>query len=63
MYQLDFDELTSFMQHKCASSVTMNETHESTLKSPKYLLKIQGNQIKALEELLADRYKVPRKYI
>ena len=44
IYQLDFDELTSYMQNKCASSVTIGEIEfQSTLKCPKYMIKIQGN--------------------
>ena len=43
MYQLNYDELTSYMQHKCASSVAMSEIdHVSTLKNPVHILKVQG---------------------
>lgn len=52
------------MQHKCASSVSINEIeHLSTPKNPKFLVKIQGNQNKMLEDILVDRYAIPRKYI
>lgn len=64
VYQLDFDELTSYMQHKCASSVAMNEIeHVSTLKNPAYILKVQGSQIKALEDMFTEKYKILKKYI
>jgi translation initiation factor 1 (eIF-1/SUI1) len=44
LYHIDYDEFCSFLQHKCASSVSMNEIeHLSTVKSPKYLIKIQGS--------------------
>ena len=44
IYMVDFDELTSFLQHKCASSVSINEIEfVSTAKNPKYIIKIQGN--------------------
>ncbi len=61
---IDFGELSSYLQNKCASSVSINEIEgKSTLKNPKNLVKVQGQQIKAIEDILVERYKIPKKYI
>ena len=44
IYQLDFDELTFYIQHKFFGSVIIDEIEfQRTLKCPKYMIKIQGN--------------------
>ena len=64
MYQIDYDELTTYLQHKCASSVTIGEIeHLSTVKCQKFMIKVQGSQTKLIEEILTERYMVPKKYI
>ena len=64
MYMIEFGELGSYLQNKCASSVSINEIEgQSTIKNPKHLVKVQGQQIKAIEDILVERYKIPKKYI
>mmetsp|Transcript_15122 Transcript_15122/g.25649 ORF Transcript_15122/g.25649 Transcript_15122/m.25649 type:complete len:118 (-) Transcript_15122:116-469(-) len=63
LFMIDLDELSTYLQHKCASSVTMNEIEfVSTPKNPKFIIKIQGAQIKLIEEILSEKFKVPKKY-
>jgi len=41
LYKIDYDEISTYLQHKCASSVSVNEIeHLSTPKNPKFLIKI-----------------------
>lgn len=34
-----------------------------SLKNQKFSIQVQGNQVKQLEDILVERYKVPKKYI
>lgn len=64
MYLIDLSAMSTYMQHKCASSVSVkNLEHLSTPKNPKHIFEIQGNQIKAMEDILTEKYQVPKKYI
>ena len=64
MYMIDYAEMSSYLQHKCASSVSVKKLeHLSTPKNAKHSVEIQGNQTRALEDILCDRYQVPKKYI
>ena len=62
MWQIDLAEFQSFVQNKCAGAVSISE-NLGTVKQPKYSIQLQGAHIKALEDILVDRYKIPRKYI
>lgn len=46
LYMIEFDEFTSHLQHRCASSVSMTEHHLHTEKNPKYSVMVQGAQTK-----------------
>ena len=64
LYLIDLPTLATYLQHKCASSVSIKKLeHLSTPKSAKHMVEIQGNQIKAMEDILTEKYKVPKKYI
>lgn len=64
LYMIDFSEMSSYLQHKCASSVSIKPDEiRSTPKNPRFIVEVQGNQIKALEDILTLKYKVPKKYI
>ena len=64
MYLVDLSSLSTYLQHKCASSVSVKKLEfESTPKNPKHAVEVQGNQIKALDDILTDKYKIPKKYI
>ena len=64
LYLIDFDELCSYLQHKCASSVAIAEIeHLSTAKNQKFVIKIQGSQCSLIKEILMEKYAVPQKYI
>jgi hypothetical protein len=44
--------------------VAINEIeHLSTAKNPKHVIKIQGAQTALIEEILSERYAIPKKYI
>ena len=62
LWQIDLDEFCSYTQHKCACSVSKADL-EVNVKNPKYAIQVQGAQIKAMEEILGGRYKVPKKYM
>jgi translation initiation factor 2D len=63
LFLIDYDEFTQHLRVKCASSVSLSEDKDHTLKCPKYNVMIQGQQLQQLEEILVDKYKVPKKYI
>lgn len=63
LFMIDLAEFCSFAQNKCASSVSRAEIPNCPPKNPQFTVTIQGQQIKAVEDFLADRYKVPKKYI
>ena len=66
LYQIDYDELLTFLSHKCASSATMVNQELCSLKIPggQNLVLIQGNHADLLlEEVLTKRYKIPKRYI
>lgn len=63
LFLIDYDEFTQHLRVKCASSVSLSEDKDHTLKSPKYNVMVQGQHLKALEDILTEKYKVPKKYI
>ncbi|CDW79297.1 eukaryotic translation initiation factor 2d-like [Stylonychia lemnae] len=63
LYQIDYEELCTYLQNKLACSVTHQDL-EQTSKNPNQGVYIQGNHLDLVSsEILPKRYGVPAKYI
>jgi translation initiation factor 1 (eIF-1/SUI1) len=63
LYRIELTELKHHLKVSCACSVNLMEHKDSTPKSPKFIVCVQGNMVKQLEEILIEKYKIPKKYI
>ena len=63
LFMSDYDEMTSYLKNKCATSVSKSEHKDHTPKSPKYTVIVQGQQLKILEQIFTEKYMIPKKYI
>jgi len=59
-WQVDHEELCQFLRTKLAASATVLEWPEG---SKKEIVRVQGNQIKGLTELLESELKIPAKHV
>ena len=60
LFQIDLEELVTYLSHKCAGSATL---HENETRKETYTVQVQGEHIDTITGALTKRYKIPAKYI